>query len=62
MIKNPIVKRFMQETVFACFSVVNKCLKHNNKVILLYSNMGFRDNIKAYFDYLVKNGYNKEYH
>lgn len=61
MIKNPIVKRFMQETVFACFSVFNKYVKHNNKVILLYSNMGFRDNIKAYFDYLVKNGYNKEY-
>lgn len=28
---------------------------------MLYSNMGFRDNVKALYDYLIENNYNKSY-
>ena len=39
---------------------VNKIVKKKD-IIFFYSNLGFRDNVKAFFDYLIDNGYNKEY-
>lgn len=42
-------------------SYLNKLIKKNDKKILLYSNLGFRDNVKSIFDYLIVNGYNKKY-
>ena len=61
MIKNVFLKRMLQNTVFSFFSFINKFTPHQPKRIMLYSNLGFRDNIKALYDYLVANGYNEKY-
>ena len=61
MIKNVALKVFLQDTVFSIFSWYNRKVKHNNKIIMLYSNMGFRDNIKALYDFIIEMGYNEKY-
>lgn len=61
MIKNVALKVFLQNSVFSAFSFLNKRHTHNKKKILLYSNLGFRDNVKALCDYMVESGYNKKY-
>ena len=61
MIKNVALKVFLQDTVFSIFSWYNRKVKHNNKIIMLYSNMGFRDNIKALYDFIIEMGYNGKY-
>lgn len=61
MIKNVALKVFLQNTVFSLFSCLNQRLKHNDRKIMLYSNLGFRDNIKALYDYIIEAGYNEKY-
>lgn len=47
--------------VMKIFTPINKVIPKNEKKILLYSNLGFRDNVKSVYDYLIENGYNKRY-
>lgn len=61
MIKNVALKVFLQNTVFSLFSCLNQRLKHNDRKIMLYSNLGFRDNVKALYDYIIEAGYNEKY-
>lgn len=61
MIKNVALKVFLQNTVFSVFSIVNKRLNHDKRKIILYSNLGFRDNVKALYDYIVESEYNEKY-
>ena len=61
MIKNVFLKVLLQNSLFSAFSLINKRLKHDKKKIMLYSNLGFRDNIKALYDYIIESGYNQEY-
>lgn len=61
MIKNVILKVFLQNTVFTLFSWLNQRKHHDSRKIMLYSNMGFRDNVKALYDYLIDAGYNQKY-
>ena len=61
MIKNELLKSVLTETVFRVFSIINRVVPKDDRLILLYTNMGFRDNIKAIYDYLVENGYNQQY-
>jgi len=61
MIKNIKLKKFLQNKLFPLFSFINKILPHKDNYILLYSNMGFRDNILALYNYLIKSEYNKKY-
>lgn len=61
MIKNDLLKHILTQTVFKVFSVVNIFIPKDDKTILLYTNLGFRDNIKAIYDFLIENGYNKQY-
>ncbi len=42
-------------------NVINRIVRKDPYRIILYSNMGFRDNVRAVFDYLIQNGYNKRY-
>ncbi|MBO0477309.1 CDP-glycerol glycerophosphotransferase family protein [Vagococcus sp. DIV0080] len=42
-------------------NLINKILPKNKKTIVLYSNLGFRDNVKYLYDYLIENGYNESY-
>ena len=41
---------------------INRILPKNDERILLYSNMGFRDNVRSLYEYLIRNNYNKKYH
>lgn len=43
------------------FTPINKIVPKKKNKILIYSNLGFRDNVKSMFDYLVENGYNERY-
>lgn len=45
---------------FKPLTLINKVIKKEN-IIFFYSNLGFRDNVKAFYDYLIENGYNKKY-
>lgn len=46
---------------FKPLSLINKVTKKDEKLIFFYSNLGFRDNVKAFYDYLIENEYNKQY-
>lgn len=61
MIKNVFIKRLLQNTVFEMLSLINKHKKHNSRIIMLYSNMGFRDNIRVLYDYIIESGGNRKY-
>lgn len=61
MIKNVKLKVFLQNKVFTLFSWLNQRKHHDSRKIMLYSNMGFRDNVKALYDYLIDAGYNQKY-
>ncbi len=47
--------------VWSFLNIINKLIKKNEKKIFLYSDMGFKDNVKAVFDYLIEHGYNRKY-
>ncbi len=47
--------------IWSFLNVINSIVPKNDKKIFLYSNMGFRDNVRAVYDYLIENGYNREY-
>lgn len=52
------------ELLKACFgpvTLINKIIKKNEKRVLFYSNMGFRDNVRAVYNYMMEHGYNEEY-
>lgn len=55
-----MVKKLLKK-ILSPLSYLNKLIKKNDKKILLYSDLGFRDNVKSIFDYLITNGYNEKY-
>lgn len=57
MSKRELVKRAMTP-----LSWINGLTKKDGHTILIYSNLGFRDNAYALYEYLIKHGYNKKYH
>lgn len=61
MIKNVALKVFLQNTVFSFLSALNKRKNHNKKKVMLYSNLGFRDNVKALYDFMIETNYNDNY-
>ena len=42
-------------------SKINTIIPKKNKRIVLYSNWGFRDNLRTLYQYLVDNGYQEKY-
>ena len=49
--------------ILYCFKVLtlfNRILP-KRKCLFLYANIGFRDNIKGFYDYLIENNYNEKY-
>lgn len=42
-------------------NIINRLVKKDSKKIFIYSNLGFYDNVKAVFDYLIENSYNSNY-
>lgn len=61
IIKSLKLKFFIYNNVFPLLSGLNHWCKHNDRKILVYCNLSFRDNNKAIYDYLITNGYNKHY-
>ena len=55
------MKKSILKICFKPLSLLNKIIKKDNKIIFFYSNLGFRDNVKAFYDYLIKNKYNEHY-
>lgn len=51
-----ILKKILAHT-----QIINDIIPKNKKIIVLYSNLGFRDNVKVLFDYLIKSKFNNEY-
>ena len=46
-------KKALIEKMSGLMSAVNRLLPKNPRKIVFYSNMGFRDNVKAVYDYLI---------
>ena len=61
MIKNMVVEDLLINTVFRVISLINRMIPKDENRILLYSDMGFRDNIKSIYDYMIDKGYNQKY-
>lgn len=61
MVKNIKIKVFLIELITSLFSGINKIIPKDNSAILIYNNHEFRDNNKSLYDYLINNGYNKDY-
>lgn len=61
MIRNVFLKNLLTSTVFETLSLLNKTIKKNDNIILLYSDLGFRDNIKYLYDHLIRNKFNDKY-
>src|SRR5699024_9340334 len=47
--------------IFKVLNIFNNMLYKRTDRIVLYSNLGFRDNVKAIYDYLIENKYNNKY-
>lgn len=52
------IKRILKP-LLAPLSLVNKIIPKDQKKLFFYSNLGFRDNVKALYDYAVEIGLNK---
>lgn len=61
MIKNVKLKNFLIRRIFVIFSFFNRLIQKKENKILLYSNMGFRDNIESLYQYLIENNYHQHY-
>ena len=55
-----LIKKILK-SAFIFLTLLNKIISKNKNQIFFYSNLGFRDNVKALFDYLIDNEYNKTY-
>lgn len=55
------MKKAILKIFFKPLTLINKVLKKDDKLIFFYSNLGFRDNVKAFYDYLIENKYNEKY-
>lgn len=53
-------KKILKKAMKIC-TPINKFIPKSENKILIYSNLGFRDNVKSVYDYLIENGYNKRY-
>lgn len=55
------MKKEFLRVAFKPLTFINKLMKKDEKLIFFYSNLGFRDNVKAFYDYLIEQKYNEDY-
>lgn len=60
MITNKRIRKLLM-ILFKFLEGINNILKKNSNQIVMYSNLGFRDNTRALFDFLIENKYNNKY-
>ena len=53
MNKNVKLKMLLTNTIFKGISALNQIIPKNQSIVLLYSNMGFRDNVVYLYEYMV---------
>lgn len=46
---------------FKPLTLINKVKRKDENMIFFYSNLGFRDNVKAFYNYLIENKFNEKY-
>lgn len=61
MIKNVKLKTFLINTIFVILSKINQLIPKKNNRVLLYSNMGFRDNVESLYQFMIEQNYNENY-
>lgn len=61
MITSIKAKKILSNTLFVVISWINKLMKHDPQRVLHYINLEWRDNTKAVFDFMERNGYHKNY-
>ena len=59
--KEKIKKSFLK-ICFKPLTLLNIIKKKDERLIFFYSNLGFRDNVRAFYNYLIEQGYNEKYH
>ncbi|MFQ9514271.1 MAG: CDP-glycerol glycerophosphotransferase family protein [Eubacterium sp.] len=55
------MKKSILKICFKPLSFINKLIKKDNSLIFFYSNLGFRDNVRAFYEYLIENNYNDKF-
>ncbi len=55
------MKKKILKILFKPLTFINRLIKKDEKLIFFYSNLGFRDNVKALYDYFIENNYNKRF-
>lgn len=62
MIKSVFIKRFLKNTVFKGFTILNQIIPKDDNIVLLYSaNKGIQHSLIPLREYLLKNGFDKKY-
>lgn len=54
------MKKSLLKICFIPLSWWNKIKRKQDNLIFFYSNLGFRDNVRALYDYMIENNYNDE--
>lgn len=55
------MKKEILKVFFKPLTIANRMIKKDENLIFFYSNLGFRDNVKAFYDYLIRKKYNEKY-
>ncbi|HAH19221.1 CDP-glycerol glycerophosphotransferase family protein [Eubacterium uniforme] len=55
------MKKETLKLLFKPLTIVNKVMPKDKNLVMFYTNLGFRDNVKELFDYMISKGLNKKY-
>ncbi len=55
------MKKALLKFFFKPLTLLNKIIKKDPNLIFFYSNLGFRDNVRAFYEYLIEHQYQKHY-
>ena len=55
------MKKETLKLLFKPLTIVNKVVPKDKNLVMFYTNLGFRDNVKELFDYMISKGLNKKY-
>lgn len=55
------MKKTILRIFFKPLTLINKVIPKDKNLIFFYSNLGFRDNVKGFYDYLIEAKYNEKY-
>ncbi|MBR2191154.1 MAG: hypothetical protein IJ883_05995, partial [Eubacterium sp.] len=55
-------KKSLLKIAFKPLTLLNMIKKKDKRLIFFYSNLGFRDNVKAFYDFLIEHNYNEKYY